>query len=240
MGESLSQYWRVSKSPIKSIEFTEVLRSLQRLANNQMGSKSQVVSFKSAAGTNTGDQTLMVNPKPLLDAEISPLPDEAFDVLAGNVLRQTAKEQTGSDILMERVRGTDKILSTLSKAGESFVLDNYYHGKQAKYIQKSKEYYRKEIPEFEPTGHPVIDALKAYVRIVVDGAPVSGLDQKATDLLIEILNGLKGVEKLNWGDRLSRYQTTAYKLREAMAQEAKQQLSMLVSPALLLVIIQAS
>jgi hypothetical protein len=232
MGDSLSSNWRINKSQVETAEYAEVVRSLQRLLARHY--PDATVTLRSENNQHDDKGRLVINPKPLADATTYPLPDESFDIMSGSVLRKSAKKETQSGDVMANFYYSERysIPQTVARIGESQVLQRYYGGKQQKYIEKTLGYYRKELPPFEPSGHAIADALKAYVRLMIDGSPIPGLDEDTTKNLLYLIEQYEKIEELSPGDRINKYnETIDYLLeQEAQRQQAKMRQEGLHSP----------
>lgn len=224
MDDTLSSQWRVNRSPIKELEYAEVLRSLRRLALHHTKHITSL-GYDAEDSQDIACQMrghILINPAPIKEAGEFPVSPAVFDVLCGLVIHETGHELVGSDEVNEVLHGEEGLVSPIKMIGEDIVVDNYFqkNSKQKAYIKKSRVHFKEGIEQIEVTGNPVVDACRGFAGTMLYNLPLPpDLSKPAFDCLQILFKELKGITGMGAASRARAYIQAASLIQQALKTE---------------------
>jgi len=227
----LSEYWRINKSSVRLLEYTEVLRSLRRVCEHLLGkdtpdfdlkySTITGVKYKQDGKERRRSPQIEISPNILNEATTFPLADDCFDVICGQVIHEVAHILCGSlEICPQNL-----LVRKIAELGEEVVADNYFFGrKEVEYINKARDFYLKQqAPNVGWKGEILQDAIQAFVSLVIyKGYLPPGISQEAQQILLLLLSYMRDIHtKPDVNDRMAIYCELAGEIRKILKERAE-------------------
>jgi len=232
MDRALSEYWRINKSSVRLLEYTEVLRSLRRVCEHHLSKDAPDFDLKYASITGVKyredgkerrkSPQIDISPNILNEATAFPLADDCFDVICGQVIHEIAHILCGS----LEINPQNLLVRTIAELGEEVVADNYFFGKgkrEVEYINKARDFYQKQqIPNLGWKGEILQDAIQAFVALVIYKTHLPpGISQEAQQILLLLLSYMRDIHTKDIDEREVTYCELAAEIRKILKQRAE-------------------